>query len=183
MSSLAQELWDAAWDGDLKRMETCLGRGAGVNARPNGSSALEAAAYHGKAEACEFLLERGADADACHEPTGETVLHQAITKRDAERTRIVELLVAAGAEVNRRTVPGVVTQSFARDIRTRGETPLHRAAAYGDVEMIRILVSAGADKAARDAHGESPLTWASWHLRENDVLRLLLHGGFEGSLP
>jgi ankyrin repeat protein len=106
-----------------------------------------------------------------------------ITKRDAERAHIVKLLVAAGAEVNRGTVSGVVTQSFARDIRTRGETPLHRAAAYGDVEMISILVSAGADKSAKDEHGESPLTWASWHLRENDVLKLLVYGEFEGTLP
>lgn len=183
MSSLSQELWDAAWDGDLALMEDCLKRGAEINARVNGSTALEAAAYHGKAGACEFLLARGADANAAHEPTGETVLHQAITKRDAERTRIVELLVVAGAEVNRRTTPGVATQSFARDIRTRGETPLHRAAAYGDVEMVGILVSAGADKSAKDAHGESPLTWASWHLRENDVLKLLAYGEFEGTLP
>jgi ankyrin repeat protein len=183
MSSPEQELWNAAWDGDLALMEDCLDRGAEINARPDGSTALEAAAYHGNAAACEFLLTRGADPDACHEPTGETVLHQAITKRDPERTRIVELLVKAGADVNRRTVPGVVTLSFARDIHTRGETPLHRAAAYGDGEMIDILLSAGAEKSARDAHGESPLTWASWHLRENDVLRPLLYGESEGSLP
>jgi len=183
MTSFAQELWDAAWDGDLGLIEDCLKRGAEINARVNGSTALEAAAYHGKTEACEFLLARGADADVAHEPTGETVLHQTITKRGEERTRIVELLVAAGAEVNRGTVPGVATQSFARDIRTRGETPLHRAAAYGDVKMIGILVSAGADRSAKDAQGESPLTWASWHLRENDVLKLLVYGEFEGTLP
>ena len=183
MSSLAQELWDAAWDGDLELIESCLNRGAEISARPKGSTALEAAAYHGKAEACELLLAKGADANACDEPTGETVLHQVITKRDAARTRIVGLLVEAGAEVNCKTRPGVVTFSFARDIRTRGETPLHRAAAYGDVEMIEILVSAGADKTAKDAHGESPLTWASWHLREDDVLRPLLFGEFEGTLP
>lgn len=183
MSSLAPELWDAAWDGDLALIENCLNRGAEINARPDGSTALEAAAYHGQVEACELLLAKGADANAFAESTGETVLHQVISKRDSARTRIVELLVAAGADVNRKTLPGVVTFAFARDIRTRGETALHRAAAYGDAEMIGILISAGADKTARDAHGESPLTWASWHLRENDVLRLLLHGEFEGSLP
>jgi ankyrin repeat protein len=75
MSSLSQQLWDAAWDGDLALIEDCLSRGAEINARVNGSTALEAAAYHGKTGACEFLLARGADADAAHEPTGETVLH------------------------------------------------------------------------------------------------------------
>jgi ankyrin repeat protein len=69
-----------------------------------------------------------------------------------------------------------------RDIRTRGETPLHRAAAYGEAEMIQSLIDAGADKTAKDAHGESPLTWASWHLRDRDVLKLLLYGEFEGSI-
>jgi len=185
MPSTEESLWTAAWNGDLATIRACLEKGGAINGRGfNDSTPLEAAAYNGQAAACDLLLEAGADPDATYAPTGETVLHQAITKSgDPRRTHIVQALIAAGADVNRRTVPGATTQCFARDIRTRGETALHRAAAYGDPEMIAALVAAGADKTARDINGDSPLTWASWHLRDNAVLRSLLFGEFEGSIP
>ena len=185
MPSIEETLWNAAWNGDLPLIRKSLDAGAQVNLRSvNAATPLEAAAYNAQADACVLLLEAGAEPNVSAEATGETVLHQVITKRDdPRRTRIVKALIAAGADVNRSTIPQVPTFCFARDIRTRGETPLHRAAAYGDAEMIEALIQAGADKAARDAHGESPLTWASWHLRDNPILKLLLFGEFEGSIP
>ena len=185
MPSPEETLWNAAWNGDLVLIRQSLHAGATVNGRSfNSSTPLEAAAYNAQAGACTLLLEAGANPDAVYDITGETVLHQVITKSgDPRRTQIVKALIAAGADVNKATVPHVPTLCFARDIRTRGETPLHRAAAYGDAEMIAALIQAGADKSARDAHGESPLTWASWHLRDNAILRLLLFGEFEGSIP
>ncbi len=57
---------------------------------------------------------------------------------------------------------------------------LHRAAAYGDIEMITALIEAGADKAAKDTNGDSPLTWGSWHLRSSEILALLLYGEIPG---
>ena len=65
-----------------------------------------------------------------------------------------------------------------RDCRTKGETPLHRAAAFANEEAIQMLLDAGAQVDARDMHGDSPLTWASWHLRPASVLRLLCYGSF-----
>ena len=70
------------------------------------------------------------------------------------------------------------TGAFMRDCRTRGETPLHRAAAFGDEEAIQLLLDAGAAVDARDMHGDSPLTWASWHLRPVTILRKLCYGDF-----
>ncbi len=77
-------------------------------------------------------------------PTRETVLHQVITKTEnaAERTRIFRALIGHGADVNRATAPGLPTKCFMRDVRTRGETPLHRAAAYSDAEMVSALICA-----------------------------------------
>jgi palmitoyltransferase len=65
-----------------------------------------------------------------------------------------------------------------RDSRTPGETPFHRAAAFGDDESIRLLLDAGAVIHARDMNGDSPLTWASWYLRPAPILRLLCFGEF-----
>jgi ankyrin repeat protein len=78
--------------------------------------------------------------------------------------------------VNARTIPGKKTEAFMRDVRTKGETPLHRAAAYGDARTIEFLLDNGADREARDANGDSPLTWASEHLRPGTILALLSFG-------
>lgn len=181
MSNLPDQLFDAAWNGRLQEIESLLGSGENLPSRSIGR-ALEAAAYNAQPAACHLLLKLGADPNTAHEPTGETVLHQVITKTTSapERTRIVKSLIAHGADVNRTTIPGVPTECFMRDIRTRGETPLHRAAAYGDIEMISALIEAGADKAAKDTNGDSPLTWGSWHLRPSEILALLLYGDIPG---
>jgi ankyrin repeat protein len=86
---------------------------------------------------------------------------------------VVKLLLAHGADPNRRTIPGAVTLAFWRDVRTRGETPLHRAAAYASEETVKLLVGAGADRAIRDANGDSPQSWASWHWRPKQLIDLL----------
>lgn len=65
-----------------------------------------------------------------------------------------------------------------RDCRTKGETPLHRAAAFGDEEAIQLLLDAGAVIDAKDMNGDSPLSWASWYCRPDAILRKLLYGGF-----
>lgn len=44
-----------------------------------------------------------------------------------------------------------------RDCRTRGETPLHKAAAFGTAETVRILLDVGARREAKDANGDTPL--------------------------
>ena len=65
-----------------------------------------------------------------------------------------------------------------RDVRNRGETALHRAAAFASEETIQSLIDAGAKTDVKDMNGDSPLTWASWHLRPDSVLRTLLYDGF-----
>lgn len=181
MSNIPGQLFDAAWNGRLQDIADILNSGAEIPPRDIGR-ALEATAYNAQPDACDLLLKLGADPNTFHEPTGETVLHQVITKTTSapERTRIVKSLIAHGADVNRATIPGVPTECFMRDIRTRGETPLHRAAAYGDIEMISALIEAGADKAAKEMNGDSPLTWGSWHLRSSEALALLLYGDIPG---
>ena len=91
---------------------------------------------------------------------------------------VVEVLLANGADPNRSTLAGVETGSFMRDCRTKGETPLHRAAAFGSAEAIQLLLDAGAIIDARDANGDTPLSWASWYLRPGSILKLLCHGEY-----
>jgi ankyrin repeat protein len=135
------------------------------------------AAFFGHWKVCDFLLTHGANVNAAVADTGETPLHGALAKAGRPHyLYVVRLLVECGADVNARTLPGRETAAFMRDVRTKGETPLHRAAAYGDAAIIEYLLAHGADREARDAHGDSPLTWASEHLRPGAILALLAYG-------
>lgn len=140
------------------------------------------AAFFGHWKVADLLLIHGANPRATFGDTGETALHSGLSKAGRPAYfPVVRLLVEHGADVNARTVPGRETGAFMRDVRTRGETPLHRAAAFADAETIRFLLEHGADRTARDANGDTPLSWASWHLRPGEVLRLLAHGPFSVS--
>ena len=132
------------------------------------------AAFFGHWKVVDFLIKHGADVNHALPDTGETPLHSALCKAGRPYfLYVVKLLVENGADVNARTIPGMETGAFMRDIRTKGETPLHRAAAYCDEEIILYLIEHGADKEARDANADSPLTWASAHLRPGSILRIL----------
>lgn len=135
------------------------------------------AAFFGHWKVCDFLINQGADVNHFVDDTKETPLHNALAKAGRPYYfYVVRLLVEKGAQVNAKTVPGIATGAFMRDVRTKGETPLHRAAAYADEHTIQFLLEHGADKTAKDAHGNSPLSWASEHLRPGKILTLLSYG-------
>ena len=131
------------------------------------------ASFFGHWKVVDFLIRHGADVNHALPDTGETPLHSALCKAGRPYfIYVLKLLVENGAD-NARTIPGRETGGFMRDVRTKGETPLHRAAAYGDGDMISYLIEHGADREARDENGDSPLSWASEHLRPGSILSLL----------
>ena len=161
-------------------VEYLLSKGADPNRQTNesGDPILCGVAYFNNAQCVRLLLAAGADPNALVKDTAETALHGCViglgnNVTEADRHEVVKLLIEHGADPNRRTVPGRDTAAFWRDVRTRGETPLHRAAAYASEETIRFLLDAGADKTIRDANGDSPQTWASWHWRPKGLIDLL----------
>ena len=135
------------------------------------------AAFFGHWKVCDFLLSNGAEVNARADKTYETPLHSALAKAGRPYyIYVVRLLVEKGADVHAKTIPGVTTGAFMRDVRTKGETPLHRAAAYADEKTIAYLLEKGASKEAKDANGNTPLSWASEHLRPGAILALLAYG-------
>jgi ankyrin repeat protein len=167
-----------AYHGDVSAIRYLMSRGASPAALgPNLD--LNGASFHGHWQLCQFLIEQGADVNHPLPDTGETPLHSALCKADDPAYNLVlKVLLAGGADPNRATKPGVETDSFMRDCRTKGETPLHRAAAFGDAEAIQLLLKAGAVIDARDTHGDTPLSWASWYLRPRAILRMLCYGPY-----
>ena len=150
----------------------------------NNSTPMMLAAYAGNLEAVKNLLQRGADVNIVQQPLGETALHRAAFCTPAARgsdpdtdfsdrpySEIVRVLVEAGAAVNARASRGV--ESHMGPIVLQGETPLHFAAAYGDLEMVSCLMAAGGDPTIPNGRGETPRNWAAEHAREDDIVATL----------
>ena len=167
-----------AYYGDISAIKFLMNRGADLKSLGDNLD-LNGAAFHGHWRLCQFLVEHGADVNRPLPDTGETPLHAALCKalRPAY-DHVVRVLLGYGANPNCKTIAGVETGGFMRDCRTKGETPLHRAAAFASEDTIQRLLDAGAIVDAQDAFGDSPLSWASWHLRPAPILRKLCYGGF-----
>lgn len=167
-----------AYYGDVSAIRFLLSQGERLESLgPN--FGLDSAAFHGHWQLCEFLLESGADANDADPNTGETALHAALCTANRPGCRLaVQVLITAGGDANRTTKPGIETGGFMRDCRTKGETALHRAAAFASDDTIQLLLDAGATVDARDVNGDTPLGWASWYTRPDTVLRKLCYGRF-----
>jgi len=145
----------------------------------NLNAELGNAAFFGHWKVCDFLINHGADVNAPVDKTNKTPLHNALAKAGRPYYfYTVKLLVEKGEDVNAKTIQGLETGAFMRDVRTKGETPLHRAAAYADEKTIKFLIENGANVEAKDANGDSPLSWASEHLRPGIILSLLSYGEY-----
>ncbi len=167
-----------AYHGDVSAMRFLLANGESFASLGDNLN-LNGAAFHGHWRLCEFLIEHGANVNVPLADTGETPLHAALcTNNRTAHDLVLRVLLSHGADPNARTTPGVETGGFMRDCRTKGETPLHRAAAFGREETIQLLLNARADVEAKDAHGDTPLSWGSWYARPDSVLRLLCYGPY-----
>lgn len=167
-----------AYYGDVSAIKFLLSKGAHL-ASLGANLNLNAASFHGHWRLCKFLLEQGADPNAADSENGETPLHSALCSTDrVQHDRVLQVLLSSGANPNAVTRNDVETGGFMRDSRTKGEAPLHRAAAFGNETTIELLLKYGAKVDARDAYGDSPLSWASWYLRPDSILRLLCFGNF-----
>lgn len=118
-----------AYYGDVTAIKFLLANRASLDALSD-NFGLIGACFHGYWRLCQFLIERGADVNFPMQDTGETPLHSALCKGDAAHNLVLKVLLANGANPNCVTKESVETGGFMRDCRTKGETPLHRAAAW-----------------------------------------------------
>ena len=159
-----------SYHGDVSAIKFLLTHGASLQSLGR-YYGLTTAAFHGHARLCQYLIEQGADANASDPDTGESALHAALCTSNRQRhDPLVAVLLANGANANCVTKLAVPTEGFIRDCRTKGEAPLHRAAAFGTEATIQMLLDAGAQIDARDMNGESALSWASWYARPRRAL-------------
>jgi ankyrin repeat protein len=167
-----------AYFGDVSAIRFLLAKGEALESLGE-NLGLNEAVFHGHWQLCQFLTESGADVNHAQPVTGETPLHSALCKANRPIYDLVlKILLGNGANPNCVTRPNAETDAFMRDCRTKAETPLHRAAAFGTAEAVQLLIDAGAIIDAKDMNGDSPLSWASWHLRPDSILRKLCYGKY-----
>ena len=169
-----------------------------------GDVALFDAIYWSDPEIVWLLIETGADVNAAEGFGGNTPLHEAVEQGNGE---IVKILVAAGADVNAegsmsRTPlslaaekgateimrillrPGPVADTsedgedkVAASMPSIGSEALYTAIEKGDVEMVRLLVEAGADvNAAAGFGGNTPLHEAV-EQGDAEIVKILVAAG------
>lgn len=143
-------IFDAAAAGDLDRLKALAAEDTGLigSYSPDGFTPLGLAAFFGRKDVLDFLLRHGADANAASKNQMRvTPLHSAVAHRDPEiATAMVESLLSSGAKVN-----------VAQD---GGWTPLHQAAAHGQLEIMKLLLDQKADVNAKSDDGSTPLRMA-----------------------
>ena len=170
----------AAQQGRIETARLLLEAGAKVNdTAADGSSALvlaidsapvvservtrTALAAHAEQEAmARFLIDRNADVNL--RGAGRTALHSAVQRK---MPAIVRLLLAKGADPNarlERRLPAVsrdVGLQNGLDVNALGATPFWLAASYGDAQMMRMLLEAGADPTLTSADRTTALMVAA----------------------
>ena len=166
---LISSFFDAVIAGHAKKVSTILSTDPSLARvrRNDGDMALHVAAFRCDVPMIRALIAGGAplnarDVDARN---GSTPLHIAIG-RASDRVSIsgrvvpketklkaVQVLLDAGADVN-------VKSDLDDDI-DGGNTPMHTAASYNDIESFKMLLSHGASVRIKNAEGKTPLEMIS----------------------
>ncbi len=171
-----------------------------VAAAPSSTSPVADAVMQGDKDAVRALLAQGADVNEA-QGDGMTALHWAAERGDAD---VAEILIGAGAEVDRVTRLGAYTPLHlasksghgsvvellvaaggdANAVTQTGDvTALHFAARGGSTVAVRALLAHGADPNAQESQwGQTPLMFAAVQNRTS-AIELLLEHGADPSIP
>jgi hypothetical protein len=150
---------------DLKAVTALLAKGADANVKNSVEiPVLVMAIRRGSAPMVEALLKGKADPNVRDVDTDSPPLLEAF-----ERTDIVSILLAAGADVN-------ATSRKEGDL-LRGMTPLMLAALFGDENLVQLLLDKGADVNAKTPDGATALSVAAEREDRKGVIRKLEAAG------
>jgi len=124
--------------GKVESVRKAIKSGADVNGKfPNGHSVLVAATSLYDLDIIKLLVESGADVNAI-DSLGFVALHIS----SSIHLEITKYLIGAGADVNIQNNNG------------SGWTPLHYAAYWNEIRMMRLLIEAGADWNIKNENGK-----------------------------
>lgn len=182
-ASLSQSLVDefvAAAHGDFEKVKLLLqAQPLLISANASWDElAVEAASQTGRVDIVEYLLERGAQYDICTAAVlGEKerivdFLDKEPGLIDATGAHRIPLLYFAVIRGHQEIAELLLERGVDINAGTGGNTALHGAVIFGQLEMVAWLLDHGADVLSTDYSGKTPLQVAEENNQEN-VLALL----------
>lgn len=156
------ELLVAAEEGNVGKIEDILNQKANLEVRNvHGLTPLVIAVTKGHAEAVKLLLSKGSDLKANY-AGGVFAIHV------ADNPEVLRVLMAGGADLMQRNP-------------TNGGLPIHYAAFFGKLEVVRALLAMGVKVDATDDRGDTALILAA-RFGQIEAVRLLLEKGADPNL-
>jgi ankyrin repeat protein len=198
----------AARSNDLDSVKTLLDAGVNVNQQSGyGWSALLVATQNRYYKLGAYLIERGADVNLAHNG-GWTPLYLAtdnrniengdypVRKPDMDHLDFIKVLLDKGANVNHRVKDSSETRTVFTNqwLDENGATAFLRASQSGDLELMKVLLSRGADPKINTVLNVSPLHVAAgigwvegitfeWSAQATlDAVKMLLELGLDPNL-
>ena len=195
-------LHEASFSGMADAVALLLKAGANVNSLDNEGHPPLLRASHNP-EVVKLLLAAGAKVRNFAKDT--PLLYYAADGRSAAQSESLRLLIAAGADVKTcdsplhsaadgEEFPGSPPEMHRWQVESAriavkagapvnlacwsGDAPLHVAARSGNTEMVRFLLSVGANRYARNGAGETPLAAA-----KKDEIKAMLRAGAPAAAP
>ena len=145
-----ENLYQAAKDGNAKKVKKLLTQGANPNYAPSTLVYNTPLTITQSTEVAQALINGGANVNR-RDGNGTTPLF------NVKNVDVVKVLISAGADVNSR-------QTY------RSQTPLFKV---DSVEKAQVLINAGANVNARDSEGATPLFYA----KTADIAKALIKAG------
>jgi ankyrin repeat protein len=162
----------AARQGDLQSVKYLLAAGANINQTTSGGwTPLLTATNNRNYKLGKYLVEQGADVNIVNGQNFSPLYLATdnrnieggdfpVPKADMDHLEYIKVLLDAGAKVDHR----VTTNTETRTIFTNhwffepGTTPFVRAAQSGDLALMKLLLSYGADPKAKNDYGDTALS-------------------------
>lgn len=186
--SLAARLCRLAVHDDSDQLKKYLRYGAQKDARnSDGRTALHSAARYGSVGCAKTLLEFDANVNLA-DPLGTTPLLDAAKKNNVVVANLLataggklgncdQLLLEATAQGNGMMVNQLLQIGANPNLHNYdGRTPMHTAAAHGQLHNLATLLLHGAIASPRDSFGNKPLGDAAFH-GHTEIMRYLIASG------
>ena len=167
---LTRQMFTAAVSGDMVAFCAALEAGISVNLIDPASTdtPLMLACRADQPDIVNMCLRFGARNDP-HPDFGQTALHAAVSAG----------AVACTAAILHAAAPSKADSIICNLKDPKGSTPLHVACSLGNVELVELLVSHGAELSRKDAQGRTPLHVCAATGQQPCLAFLLDHGADE----
>jgi hypothetical protein len=161
-ANLGTPIVTAAEQGHTRIVETLLDHGVDIEQKNlDGQTPLLVAARNGRVATCRLLLDRGANVNCCC-PMSLSPLHAALYVTHGQgEFEIVQLLIQHGANLEHKM---------------GCDTPLLRAADYGEENIIKLLVDNGANVNCRDEQATA-LHYIAAHIFSSEQVAFMIRKG------